>query len=212
MNEPALLLVLLDFGAIGLLTVTFFRRERRRLGVKWWATAVPNFLCPAVLIGGYLAGAAPLTPAGWTRPLALAAVAVAATGLALMFLTRGTHRIPIALFHQDGVPARHLVTYGAYGRIRHPFYTSYILVFAAAAAVFPHWSTLGILGYVLVSLNLTAAGEERRLAASEFGAEYRRYMARTGRFLPRPGTRPGGEAGPRGEAAGTGRAASREPA
>jgi protein-S-isoprenylcysteine O-methyltransferase Ste14 len=36
----------------------------------------------------------------------------------------------------------------------------------------------------VVQLGRTARREERRLLASDFGAEYRAYMQRTGRFLP----------------------------
>ena len=44
---------------------------------------------------------------------------------------------------------------------------------------------------MLIALTLTAAGEEKRLSASAFGAEYRRYLASTGRFVPRLAARPG---------------------
>jgi protein-S-isoprenylcysteine O-methyltransferase Ste14 len=52
--------------------------------------------------------------------------------------------------------------------------------------LFLHPATLGLLTYVFVVLNATAAGEEKRLAASEFGPAYAEYMKKTGRFLPRP--------------------------
>jgi protein-S-isoprenylcysteine O-methyltransferase Ste14 len=39
--------------------------------------------------------------------------------------------------------------------------------------------------YGLLALNFTAAREERRLRASEFGQEYLAYMQRTGRFWPK---------------------------
>jgi protein-S-isoprenylcysteine O-methyltransferase Ste14 len=81
------------------------------------------------------------------------------------------------------------VTWGLYSRIRHPLYASHILAFLAAAVFFPHWVTLCLLGYMTWALNLTAAKEERRLSASAFGQQYRQYMARTGRFFPRPGLR-----------------------
>jgi protein-S-isoprenylcysteine O-methyltransferase Ste14 len=37
-------------------------------------------------------------------------------------------------------------------------------------------------------LHYTARKEERKLSRSEFGDEYRSYLARTGCFLPRLGT------------------------
>ena len=53
-----------------------------------------------------------------------------------------------------------------------------------------HAPTLGLVAtfvYAAVVLDLMAAREERRLSQSAFGAEYVAYIARTGRFLPRPG-------------------------
>ncbi|MGH8792494.1 MAG: methyltransferase family protein [Stackebrandtia sp.] len=185
MNEAVLLLVLLNFGAIGLLTVRFFRSDFQPT-LKWLAAALPHFACPGLLIAAYLADLNPIAPQGWTRPLEIVAVVLSASSIALMFFTWGNHRIPLAHFHQhDDVP-EHIVTHGAYQRIRHPFYASYFLLYVAAAAVFPHWGSLGILAYVIVAMNLTAAGEERRLSDSEFGDEYRRHIARTGRFMPTP--------------------------
>ena len=186
MNAAVLVLLLLTFGVIGLLPRVFFRRDGR-LGVRWWLTALPFFACPVLLVVAYLAHADPLVPRTWRAALDVASVPLAAGSIALVFLTLGTHRVPLALWHQDDDAPAHLVTYGPYRRIRHPFYTSFLLAFAAAVAYFPHWGTLLGLAYAVVALNLTAGREERRLAASEFGEEYRRYLDRTGRFLPRPG-------------------------
>jgi len=189
MNPSVLLQTVLNFACIGLLTLFFFRRDFS-VNLRWWSTALPHAGAPLVLVAAYLAGLAPLAPASWGTPLALAAVVLNVASLALMFFAWGTHRVPLAHFHQpDDAPA-HVVTYGAYRRIRHPFYTSYLLLYLAAALLFPHWVTLALLGYMVVILNRTAAGEERRLAASEFGTEYRAYMARTGRFVPRLGAAP----------------------
>jgi protein-S-isoprenylcysteine O-methyltransferase Ste14 len=77
------------------------------------------------------------------------------------------------------------VTWGAYARIRHPFYTSFLLAFVAAVAAFPHPATAACLLYATVALNVTAVREERRLLASEYGDAYFDYLQRTGRFLPR---------------------------
>ncbi len=196
MDGPVLLLILLNFGAVGLLTRFFFRRTGR-LGWQWWATATPQLLCPLVLIAAYALRISPIEPSKWAGTLYLAAVAFSAASIALMFATWGTHRIPVALFHQRDDKPLHLVTYGPYSRIRHPFYTSYLLLFLAAVALFPHWVTLGLLGYQVVTLNITAAGEERRLSASAVGQEYQSYMARTGRFVPRVRTRPARTVPPR---------------
>jgi protein-S-isoprenylcysteine O-methyltransferase Ste14 len=191
MNEPALLVILLNFSVIGLLPRVFFRKDGR-LGPRWWAMALPFFLCPALLVGAYLTRLGPITPADWARLLAPVSVVFGVASIALISFTLGTHRIPIALWQQDNDAPEHIVTYGAYGRIRHPFYAAFLLAFLGALALFPHWATVAFLTYAAVGLNVTAAQEERRLSASEFGTEYRTYIAHTGRFLPRPTARAAG--------------------
>jgi protein-S-isoprenylcysteine O-methyltransferase Ste14 len=185
MSEPALLLTLLTFAVIGLLPRIFFQKTDGKFGLGWWVTALPFFLGPALLITAYVTGLGPITPTGWTRWLQLATVVFAAASISLIFMTLGTHRIPIALFHQQNDAPQHIVTYGAYGRIRHPFYAAFLLVFLAALALFPHWGTLALLAYTAGGLTITARREEQRLSASEFGGEYQQYMTRTGRFFPR---------------------------
>ncbi len=52
----------------------------------------------------------------------------------------------------------------------------------------PHPGTLACLVYATVMLHYTARKEERKLSSSQFGDDYRSYLARTGRFLPRIGS------------------------
>ncbi|MFI9103445.1 methyltransferase family protein [Streptomyces fildesensis] len=186
MNKPALFLLLLNFAVIGALPRVFFRSDGR-FNLKWWLTALPFGLSPLFVAGSTAVGWEPITPDSWRTGLTLVAVALNAVSIALIFLTLGTHRIPVALWHQENDDPRHIVTHGAYGLIRHPFYAAFLLAFLSGAVLFPHAITLALFCYGFVALNTTAAQEEQRLSGSEFGVEYRRYLARTGRFLPRPG-------------------------
>jgi len=184
MNEPVVLLFILNLIFIGLLPKIFFRKDGR-FNLMWWVTASPFLLCALFLIlatAGYIA---PFKPDRWARWLDLISVPFSVTSIALLFFTLGTHRIPIALWHQDNDAPKHIVTYGAYRWIRHPFYASFILALLGAFLFCPHWGTLYTLLHGVTVLNLTAAREERRLSASEFGDEYRQYIERTGRFWPR---------------------------
>jgi protein-S-isoprenylcysteine O-methyltransferase Ste14 len=79
------------------------------------------------------------------------------------------------------------VTIGPYALVRHPFYCAFLLMLAASAAALPHIATLLLLTGGVIQLNRTAAREERRLLASELGAEYETYMRYTHRFVPRLG-------------------------
>jgi protein-S-isoprenylcysteine O-methyltransferase Ste14 len=188
MNLPVLVLYLINFVIIGALPRIFFRKDGR-LGLMWWLTALPFFACAGLLVGAAAADLAPWGPSEWAPVREAVGVVISVASIALIFLTLGTHRIPLALWHQDDDAPQHVVTYGAYSRIRHPFYTSFLLAFVGAFAFFPHWGTLALLAYAGVVLNATARREETRLSGSEFGAEYRQYMGATGRFLPRPTAR-----------------------
>lgn len=78
-----------------------------------------------------------------------------------------------------------LVTDGVYKRIRHPMYAAHVLWGVAQALLLPNLIA-GPLALVLVLalIGLRIPREERALLA-QFGEEYRRYMDRTGRILPK---------------------------
>jgi protein-S-isoprenylcysteine O-methyltransferase Ste14 len=186
LNEPVLVLLTLNFAFIGILPRIFFRSDGT-LNARWWATASPFFVASIFLVAAYFADWAALVPQAWLRPLAVAAVPFSVASVALIWMTLGTHRVPISLWHQDNDAPRSIVTYGAYRWIRHPFYASFLSALFAALLYHPHWVTGAAFLHGVVALNLTAAREERRLAGSEFGSEYQEYMGRTGRFTPRLG-------------------------
>ncbi|MEB3196333.1 MAG: isoprenylcysteine carboxylmethyltransferase family protein [Candidatus Sericytochromatia bacterium] len=188
---PLLVLICVNFAWIGYLPLGFFRRDGQ-YNLRWWLTGLPFFLVPAYALALQfdLVAAAwqPLPlPAPWNQLADAVAVLLATSSIALITLALGTHRVPLALWHQDNDAPRSIVTYGAYKHIRHPFYTSFLMAFTAGLCVMPGLVTAALLGYQFVALHVTAKREEGRLAASEFGAEYQAYLARTGRFFPRPG-------------------------
>lgn len=81
-------------------------------------------------------------------------------------------------------PNQALITDGLFARIRHPIYAFSILLMIATMVVVPTWPMIGC-GVVHIALMvLKAANEERHMLASH-GDDYARYLARTGRFLPR---------------------------
>lgn len=190
MSDGVLLLFLLDFAFIALLPRIFFKQGSFNL--RWFLTGAPYLVSPLGLIAArqgwfpawVASGSAP------QRALELVAVVLAALSIALIALTMGTHKIPIALWHQDDDAPRSIVTWGPYARLRHPFYASFLTALLGAVLLAPGAVTLAAFLYALLVLGLTARREERRLCASEFGGEYRAYMQRTGRFFPRLGARP----------------------
>ena len=186
MSDALLVLLLGNFALIGLLPVIFFRRDGR-FNARWFLTGAPFFLVPLLLILGRLAWLQPLFAGAPAVRLvsSLAAAMFCAASISLLAATTAIHRVPLALWHQDDDAPVELVTRGPYAHIRHPFYTSFLLAFAAAFLALPHAATLACLLYAVVALTVTARREERRLVTSEFGDDYREYLTATGRFLPR---------------------------
>ncbi|MEK6754120.1 MAG: isoprenylcysteine carboxylmethyltransferase family protein [Chloroflexota bacterium] len=81
-----------------------------------------------------------------------------------------------------------LVTNGIYRYVRHPLYTigsSFIISFGLMA---DNWfiAVLGILAFIAMAIRTPK--EEANLI-EKFGDEYHEYMKRTGRFLPKAGSR-----------------------
>lgn len=103
----------------------------------------------------------------------------------LISYTVGTHRIPLALWHQENDAPKQIVTWGAYKKIRHPFYTSFLTALVASVVAAPNVLTIFSLVYGFVILNMTAAKEEKKLSSSQYGQEYLDYMKGTGRFIPK---------------------------
>ena len=81
-------------------------------------------------------------------------------------------------------PDHHLVTTGPYARIRHPMYTAIMAWMAGAALAAANWALVAFAVAMVVFLASRVPNEERMML-ERFGADYRAYMKRSGRFLPR---------------------------
>jgi len=77
-----------------------------------------------------------------------------------------------------------LITSGPYHWVRHPLYTVGSAMFISFGMMADNWfiAALGILTFILMAIRTPK--EEANLI-QKFGDEYREYMKRTGRFLPR---------------------------
>jgi protein-S-isoprenylcysteine O-methyltransferase Ste14 len=80
-----------------------------------------------------------------------------------------------------------LVTSGPYRWVRHPLYTIGASLFIAFGMMADLWfiAVLGVLTFILMAIRTPK--EEANLI-EKFGDEYREYMKRTGRFLPKLGS------------------------
>ncbi len=184
MIAVAQVMSLAGFCVIGALPLLYFRRGE--FNVRWWATAWPFFATPLAVLAVGLGWLAPAIDSTTVRTLlAAASLLPGVLGILLIERTVQAHRSRPALWHQEDDEPPGIVQWGPYRRIRHPFYSAFLLIFASAGLAAPHWLVWAALGYTLVTLNVTASREERRLLAGRHGPDYRSYMAAAGRFLPR---------------------------
>ncbi len=78
-----------------------------------------------------------------------------------------------------------LVTDGPYRWVRHPMYTSLFVFTVAVLLASANW-LIGLPGLIaLTVIVVNRIDAEEALMMERFGDEYRQYMRRTGRFLPR---------------------------
>jgi protein-S-isoprenylcysteine O-methyltransferase Ste14 len=78
----------------------------------------------------------------------------------------------------------HLVTAGPYARIRHPIYTATISYGASLALVTANWVFI-VFAVVAGAGLFSRIPKEEQMMIEQFGEEYRAYMQRTGRLLPK---------------------------
>ena len=78
-----------------------------------------------------------------------------------------------------------LITSGPYQFIRHPIYTAFILILGSTLLISANW-LIGLTwaGMTIVDI-ASRIGFEESLMVEYFGDQYREYMKKTGRLLPR---------------------------
>ncbi|HCO94128.1 MAG TPA: isoprenylcysteine carboxylmethyltransferase family protein [Phycisphaerales bacterium] len=78
-----------------------------------------------------------------------------------------------------------LVTNGVYRYIRHPMYTSHTLWAIAQGLLLSNWLAGWAFLVLSLPLYIVRIPKEERMMLEHFGEEYRQYMSRTGRLVPR---------------------------
>ena len=117
---------------------------------------------------------------GWLRWLGLA-LGIAADLLSFwVFSNLGNNVSPSVATRNT----QQLVTSGPYRWVRHPLYSMGMLAYLSFALLASNWFIALLSIAVFLVLLIRLPQEETHLLA-RFGDEYRAYMQRTGRFLPR---------------------------
>jgi len=116
-------------------------------------------------------------------------------GLIAVFINAWSHRTLSQRLGEDFDPALRLlavpalVREGPYATLRHPIYLAFLLMQISVLLLTANWF-IGLCGIaIILSVIAIRVPEEERLLTQQFGDEYRDYMKRTGRYLPRFGGR-----------------------
>ncbi|MEM9567732.1 MAG: isoprenylcysteine carboxylmethyltransferase family protein [Cyanobacteria bacterium P01_E01_bin.34] len=107
----------------------------------------------------------------------LMAIAIVLGQVAIRTLGKFFDRLTIKADHQ-------LVREGIYSVIRHPIYTSYILLFVGYCVVLQGWLSLGLLSATCLIWLGSRLSIEERMLVRQFGDDYRQYCQQTKRLFP----------------------------
>jgi protein-S-isoprenylcysteine O-methyltransferase Ste14 len=110
-------------------------------------------------------------------------VVLAVLSLVLLIWTHKTLGV-FWTFKLEIRPKHKLVTWGPYSRIRHPMYTASLIFMFATGMVAADWLILVVSVLTLLIIDKRIDGEEKMML-DHFGKNYRDYMLRSRRLLPR---------------------------
>jgi protein-S-isoprenylcysteine O-methyltransferase Ste14 len=147
---------------------------RRIFGLLLWLSALAYLINPSWMAWSSL----PLP--NWVRWMGAGILLVCVPLVYWVFSSLGRNVTSTVVTRQEHT----LVTHGPYRWVRHPLYTVGFLMFAGLCLLAANWfvALMLILGFIPLSMRTPI--EEARLI-ERFGDEYRSYMQRTGRYLPK---------------------------
>jgi protein-S-isoprenylcysteine O-methyltransferase Ste14 len=163
--------------------------DRRQEGMFILATLRPAGLAFFAGLTAYLVSPASMAWASMPLPVAVRWLGVGIGATAAVLLTWTFRRLGKNI--TDTVVTRRdhtLVLQGPYRWVRHPFYGAVTLFLLGLSLVASSWFLL-LTGTVVVTLLVIRTRREEDHLVRRFGDDYREYMNRTGRFLPRWGSR-----------------------
>jgi protein-S-isoprenylcysteine O-methyltransferase Ste14 len=120
----------------------------------------------------------------WVRWFGVIIGITAVGGIYWLFSSIGSGITPTSATRKE----HQLVTKGPYRWVRHPLYTIGSSLFIAFGMMADNWFVmlLGILAFIAMA---SRTPKEEANLIEKFGDEYRQYMKRTGRYLPKLGGR-----------------------
>ena len=195
MNENIFRLLAAVILITGMSISSYYRRKAdRESGEKISRNADGSLMATIIRIGGLLLWLSPfvylINPAWmawskiglpeWIRWLGVVFGVLCVAGVYWLFSSIGSGITPTSATRQQHT----LVTGGPYRWVRHPLYTIGSSMFISFGMMADNWyiALLGILAFIAMAIRTPK--EEANLI-EKFGDEYREYMTRTGRFLPK---------------------------
>lgn len=195
MNENIfrLLAAVILFTGVGI-SIYYRSKADRDTGEKVSRTVDGSVMMNAIKLGGLLLWFSPLiyllnpTWMSWSkiglpesiRWLGVGLGVLSVMGVYWLFSSIGNNITPTSATRKEHT----LITSGPYRWVRHPLYTVGSSLFIAFGMMADNWfiALLGILAFI--GMAIRTPKEEANLI-EKFGDEYREYMKRTGRFLPK---------------------------
>lgn len=151
----------------------FILTTLRPIGAAFWLGLIAWMVDP-----GWMAWSSVSLPV-WLRWAGVGVIAMACGLLVWTFWCLGRNLTDTVVTRQKHT----LVLHGPYRWVRHPFYDSAALVMAAISLIAANWF-LFVTGVAVSSLLIIRTQTEEEHLVARFGESYRKYMERTGRFLP----------------------------
>ena len=195
MNENIFRILAAVILITGMSISSYFRlKADKKSGEKLSRQADGNALMTIIRLGGLVLWLSPfvylINPAwmAWSkiglpeafRWLGVGIGVLCVAGIYWLFSSIGTGITPVSATRKE----HKLVTNGIYRWVRHPLYTIGSSLFLAFGMMADNWFIilLGVLAFIVMAIRTPK--EEANLI-QKFGDEYREYMKRTGRFLPK---------------------------
>jgi protein-S-isoprenylcysteine O-methyltransferase Ste14 len=194
MSDDQLFRLILLAGFVIFMPIGIYHRLRSRTGEKLDRRQEGIFILVGLRLAG-LAGMAGLIaylidPAHmawaavplpvWLRWMGVGLALIAGSLLVWMFRTLGRNLTDTVVTRKQHT----LVTTGPYRWVRHPMYASAALAIVGNSLVAANWFIFAA-GCLALSLLVIRTRKEEQNLIAKFGDEYRDYMQRTGRFVPR---------------------------
>ena len=194
MSDDELFRLILLAGFVILMPIGIYHRLKARTGEKLDRRHEGLFILVTLRLVGFtglagmiaylikpacLAWAAVPLPV-WLRWTGVGLALIAGLVVVWMFRTLGRNLTDTVVTRKQHT----LVTNGPYRWVRHPLYTLAALLGIASSLAAANWFFIVAGGLVFLLLAIRTRKEEENLIA-RFGHDYRHYMRRTGRFVPR---------------------------